>query len=118
MKYMLLIYTDEKAWTEAEREQCLAESTALTHKLHQQGKYLVLLHCTQLRLRPAFASEKEVPGNGRPFRRDPRTTRRLLPDRRGEPRRRDRNRRTHSWCQRGLWRFDSSRSLDGLPSVG
>ena len=40
MKYMLLIYTDEKAWTEAEREQCLAESTALTHKLHQQGKYL------------------------------------------------------------------------------
>ena len=40
MKYMLLIYTDEKAWTAAEREQCLAESTALTHKLHQQGKYL------------------------------------------------------------------------------
>jgi len=40
MKYMLLIYTDEKSWTEAEREQCLAESTALTHQLHQQGKYL------------------------------------------------------------------------------
>ncbi len=40
MKYMLLIYTDEKSWTEAEREQCFAESTALTHQLHQQGKYL------------------------------------------------------------------------------
>jgi hypothetical protein len=40
MKYMLLIYTDEKAWTEGEREQCFAESTAFTHELHQQGKYL------------------------------------------------------------------------------
>ena len=40
MKYMLLIYTDEKAWAEGEREQCFAESTALTHELHKQGKYL------------------------------------------------------------------------------
>ena len=40
MKYMLLIYTDEKAWAEGEREQCFAESTALTHELHEQGKYL------------------------------------------------------------------------------
>jgi hypothetical protein len=40
MKYMLFVYTDEKAWTEEEREQCLAESTALTHELHKQGKYL------------------------------------------------------------------------------
>src|SRR5262245_237307 len=40
MKYMLLIYTDEKAWTEGERERCFAESTALTHELHKQGKYL------------------------------------------------------------------------------
>jgi hypothetical protein len=40
MKYMLLIYTDESAWAEGEREQCFAESTALTHELHQQGKYL------------------------------------------------------------------------------
>ena len=40
MKYMMLIYTDEKAWTEGEREQCIAESTALTHELHKQGKYL------------------------------------------------------------------------------
>jgi len=38
MKYMLLIYTDEKAWAEGEREHCVAESTALTHELHKQGK--------------------------------------------------------------------------------
>jgi hypothetical protein len=40
MKYMLLIYSDEKAWAEGEREQCFAESTALTQELHEQGKYL------------------------------------------------------------------------------
>ncbi len=40
MKYMLLIYSDENAWTEGEREQCIAESTALTHELHKQGKFL------------------------------------------------------------------------------
>jgi hypothetical protein len=40
MKYMLLIYTAENAWTDGERQQCFAESTALTHELHKQGKYL------------------------------------------------------------------------------
>src|SRR5262249_12121653 len=40
MKYMLLIYTDEKSWAEGEREQCFAESTVLTQELHKQGKYL------------------------------------------------------------------------------
>jgi hypothetical protein len=40
MKYMLLIYTDEKAWAEGEREQCFAESTQLTHELHAKGQYL------------------------------------------------------------------------------
>jgi hypothetical protein len=40
MKYMLLIYTDEKAWTESEREKCCAESTKLTHELHGRGQYL------------------------------------------------------------------------------
>ena len=40
MKYMLLIYSDENAWTEGEREQCFAESTALTHELYKQGKFL------------------------------------------------------------------------------
>lgn len=40
MKYMLLIYTDEKGWTEAEREKCFAESTQLTHELHAKKQYL------------------------------------------------------------------------------
>jgi hypothetical protein len=40
MKYMLLIYTDENVWTDAEREACYAESTQLTHELNTRGKYL------------------------------------------------------------------------------
>lgn len=40
MKYMLLIYSEENAWTPEEREHCIAESTELTHELHAQGKYL------------------------------------------------------------------------------
>ncbi len=40
MKYMLLIYSDEKAWTDEEREHCFVESTQLTHDLDAQGKYL------------------------------------------------------------------------------
>jgi hypothetical protein len=40
MKYMLLIYSDENAWTQDEREHCFAESTQLTHELNAQGKYL------------------------------------------------------------------------------
>ncbi len=40
MKYMLLIYTDEQAWTEEEREHCYAESTQLTHDLNSAGQYL------------------------------------------------------------------------------
>jgi hypothetical protein len=37
---MLLIYTDENAWTEGEREKCFAESTQLTHDLHSKKQYL------------------------------------------------------------------------------
>jgi hypothetical protein len=40
MKYMLLIYTDEKAWTAGERDKCFAESTQLTHELHSKKQYL------------------------------------------------------------------------------
>lgn len=40
MKYMLLIYSDEKAWTEQEREQCYAESVQLTQQLNMDGQYL------------------------------------------------------------------------------
>jgi len=40
MKYLLLIYADENAWTDAERQQCYAESTELTHDLNSRGQYL------------------------------------------------------------------------------
>jgi hypothetical protein len=40
MKYMLLIYSDENAWTDDEREHCYLESTQLTHDLHANGHFL------------------------------------------------------------------------------
>jgi hypothetical protein len=40
MKYMLLIYSDEQALSEAERKDCYAESTQLAHDLKSNGKYL------------------------------------------------------------------------------
>ncbi len=40
MKYMLLIYADEQAWTESERQQCYGESTQLAHVLKSKGQYL------------------------------------------------------------------------------
>lgn len=40
MKYLLLIYTEEKGWTESEREKCFAESTQLTHELLAKKQYL------------------------------------------------------------------------------
>jgi hypothetical protein len=39
MKYLLLIYSAEEAWTEGEREHCFAESLRLTHELHAKGQY-------------------------------------------------------------------------------
>jgi hypothetical protein len=40
VKYMLLIYGDERALNDAEREQCYRESTELAHQLHAAGQYL------------------------------------------------------------------------------
>jgi hypothetical protein len=40
MKYMMLIYSDENAWTEGERERCYGESAELTHELHSRGQFL------------------------------------------------------------------------------
>ncbi|MGP1387021.1 MAG: YciI family protein [Thainema sp.] len=40
MKYMLLIYSDENAWTETEQQECYAESVQLTHQLQANGQYL------------------------------------------------------------------------------
>lgn len=40
MKYILLIYADEQAWTDSEREQCYEESMQLAHRLKANGQYL------------------------------------------------------------------------------
>src|SRR2546422_4735756 len=40
MKYMLLVYLDEQAMTEAEREHCYAESAQLALDLNSSGQYL------------------------------------------------------------------------------
>jgi len=40
MKYMLLIYADEQAWTEAERQACYVESTQLAHNLKANGQFV------------------------------------------------------------------------------
>ena len=40
MKYMLLIYMNENAMSESEREQCYKDSTELAHDLTANGQYL------------------------------------------------------------------------------
>ncbi len=40
MKYILLIYNNENAWTESELENCYAESTQLIYELKAKGQYL------------------------------------------------------------------------------
>lgn len=40
MKYMLLIYIDEQALTETERESCYAESARYAMELSKKGQYL------------------------------------------------------------------------------
>ena len=40
MRYMLLIYGDEQALNEAEREKCYQESAQLAHQLDAAGQFL------------------------------------------------------------------------------
>ncbi|MCW5599587.1 YciI family protein [Nitrosomonas sp.] len=40
MKYMLLIYHDELALSEVDREECYKESTELAHQLKANGQFL------------------------------------------------------------------------------
>src|SRR5580658_167852 len=40
MKYMLLIYMEEQALDQAEREECYVESTRLAHDLKSSGQFL------------------------------------------------------------------------------
>jgi len=40
MKYMLLVYCDEQALSDTEREDCYVESAQLTQQLNASGQYL------------------------------------------------------------------------------
>ena len=40
MKYMMLIYSAEDAWTEEERARCMDDSSKLCHELAAQGRFL------------------------------------------------------------------------------
>ncbi len=40
MRYMLLIYMEEGALSESERESCYRESAAVAREMHAEGKYL------------------------------------------------------------------------------
>lgn len=50
MKYLLLIYLDERALSETERQECYGESTQLAHQLKSSGQYLAAnpLHPTSM----------------------------------------------------------------------
>ena len=61
MKYMLLIYGDENALNQTEREACYGKSTELAHDLQSQGRFLATapLHP------PAAATSVRVRGGKR-----------------------------------------------------
>jgi hypothetical protein len=50
MKYMLLIYLEEQALSEAERQECCVESKQLAQEIHSNGQYLAAnpLHPTSM----------------------------------------------------------------------
>ena len=68
MKYMLLIYLDEQALSEIERQECYAESTELAHQIHASGQYLAAnpLHPTSMATSVRVRNGKRVVTDG-PF---------------------------------------------------
>ena len=68
MKYMLLIYGDEKALDDIEREQCYVKSTELAHDLHSAGQYLAAapLHPTSSAMSVRVRESKRLVTDG-PF---------------------------------------------------
>ena len=83
MKYMLLIYSEEKALSESERQHCYAESTELTHELNDRGQFIAasplqpVATATSIRVREGkrLVTRRTVRG-------DTRATRRLFSCRR------------------------------------
>ena len=61
MKYLMLIYQDERVLTEAVREECYGESTELCHQLQASGQYL-----SALPLQPVATATSVRVRNGKP----------------------------------------------------
>ena len=68
MKYMLLIYLDEQALSETERQECYMESTQLAHHLKSNGQYLAAdpLHPTSMATSVRMRNGKRLVTDG-PF---------------------------------------------------
>lgn len=68
MKYLLLIYLDEQALSEAERQACYGESTQLARELKSSGRYLAAnpLHPTAMATSVRMRDGKRVVTDG-PF---------------------------------------------------
>ena len=62
MKYMLLVYLDEHALSETEREQCYGESAQLAQDLDSSGHYLAAspLHPTAMATSVRMRSGKRL----------------------------------------------------------
>jgi hypothetical protein len=68
MKRMLLIYLDEQALSETERQECYVESTQLAHQIHSSGQYLGAnpLHPTSMATSVRVRNRKRIVTDG-PF---------------------------------------------------
>ena len=68
MRYMLLIYGDEHALSEAERQKCYGESTQLAHQLNAAGRFIATapLHPTSTATSVQVRQGKRVVTDG-PF---------------------------------------------------
>ena len=102
MKYMLLIYMEEKALNEAEREHCYVESTELADELKVERPVSGGLPAAAYLdgdQRPG--ARRQAAGDRRSVRRDARTTWRLLSGGSQESRRGDRHCRADSGGARG-----------------
>jgi hypothetical protein len=68
MKYMLMVYMHEQAMNDAERQQCYADSTKLTHELHAKGQFVTAspLHPVSTATCVRIREEKQLVTDG-PF---------------------------------------------------
>jgi len=85
MRYMLLIYADERnSITQEEREDCYVKSAQLACDLHASGNFLAAspLHLTSTATSVRMRDSKRLVTDG-PFA-ETGTTGRLFPDQRGE----------------------------------